>query len=81
MAKKIQDVSDAVIVIDETGTMVKVNPAAAALFGYEEEELLSRPIIELLPPSGQNWSDRDGLVFELLKGRVESLYKKGVKKR
>lgn len=80
MAKKIQDVSDAVIVIDETGTMVKVNPAAAALFGYEEEELLSRPIIELLPPSGQNWSDRDGLVFELLKGRVESLYKKGVKK-
>ncbi len=80
MAKKIRDVSDAVIVIDEAGIMVKVNPAAAALFGYDEEELLGRPIIELLPPSGQNWSNQEGLVFELLNGKVESLYKKGIKK-
>lgn len=80
MSKKINDVSDAVIVIDQNGIIETINPVASDMFGYEKDELLWHPISEILPPSGQYWAEQEGLVFEILRGKVESIYKKGIKK-
>ncbi|MFI9272019.1 PAS domain S-box protein [Kitasatospora sp. NPDC052896] len=41
---------DAMVIVDDTGTMTLVNAQTEALFGYRREELLGRPV-ELLIPS------------------------------
>ena len=40
---------DAVVVIDDTGTIVLSSPAVTTLFGYYPEELIGEPIETLLP--------------------------------
>ena len=80
MSRQINDVSDALIVIDEQGLIQRINPVAASLFGYACEELIGRMIRDILPPTRQNPSEEKGIVFEILNGRVESVYKKGLKK-
>ncbi len=40
---------DGVVVADRTGLLTLLNPAAAGVFGYEPEEVLGRPIGDLLP--------------------------------
>ncbi|MEW6187975.1 MAG: EAL domain-containing protein [Thermodesulfobacteriota bacterium] len=44
-----QSMNDAVISCDAAGTMIFWNPAAAALFGYAQEEVLGRSIAMLIP--------------------------------
>jgi PAS domain S-box-containing protein len=41
--------NDAVISIDERGIVAMWNPAAAALFGYTEEEMLGEPLTAIIP--------------------------------
>jgi PAS domain S-box-containing protein len=45
----IETATDGIITIDEEGTIELVNPAAARLFGYEQEELLGASINILMP--------------------------------
>ncbi len=40
---------DGVVVADRAGLLTLLNPAAAQVFGYEPEEVLGRPIGDLLP--------------------------------
>ncbi len=42
-------VADPIVVIDETGTIVLVNPATLELFGYEEEDLVGTDVSGLMP--------------------------------
>lgn len=44
---------DAVLVVDDTGTIVLSNPAVTSLFGYYPEELVGEPVNVLLPPGNQ----------------------------
>ena len=41
--------ADPIIVIDETGTIVLVNPATLALFGYSEDDLIGSDVSMLMP--------------------------------
>ncbi|HEU5349453.1 MAG TPA: PAS domain S-box protein, partial [Ktedonobacterales bacterium] len=40
---------DAMVVIDQRGTIVMVNPQACAMFGYAPDQLLNHPLERLLP--------------------------------
>jgi len=42
---------DAVIVIDGEGAIEQINDRTATLFGYQERELLGRPVEVLVPPA------------------------------
>jgi two-component system, NarL family, sensor histidine kinase DevS len=44
---------DAVLVVDDAGTIVLSNPAVTSLFGYYPEELVGEPVDVLLPPDNQ----------------------------
>ncbi len=44
---------DAVLVVDDAGTIVLSNPAVTSLFGYYPEELVGEPVNVLLPPGNQ----------------------------
>lgn len=50
---------DGLIIVDPSGQIVRVNPAAARIFGYAMDELVGRPLDILIPPDhrerhGQN---------------------------
>lgn len=45
---------DGIIIINETGRMEIVNPAAAYLFGYEVSELLGKSVVLLMPEPEQS---------------------------
>ena len=40
---------DSMIVVDEQGMILKVNPAVTPMFQYDAEELLGQPILDLFP--------------------------------
>ena len=40
---------DAIIMIDDAGIIETFNPAAAALFGYQQEEVVGHPVTVLMP--------------------------------
>jgi PAS domain S-box-containing protein len=44
-----QSVTDAILTIDETGTLQTVNPATTRIFGYRDDELLGRNVNCLIP--------------------------------
>ncbi|HEX8918394.1 MAG TPA: PAS domain S-box protein, partial [Chloroflexota bacterium] len=44
---------DAIITLDSDSTILFVNPATSAIFGYSEDELEGKPFATLLPPSLQ----------------------------
>jgi PAS domain S-box-containing protein len=46
----VANVADAVVVIDTTGRIELVNPAAERLFGYRAEEILGQDVAVLAPP-------------------------------
>ena len=39
---------DCIIAVDQSGTITEFNPAAEATFGYRRDEILGRPLVELL---------------------------------
>jgi len=51
----IQTATDGIIIIDQRGSILKVNDAASKLFGYQVEELLGRNINMLMP---RNYSEK-----------------------
>lgn len=48
---------DAIIVIDNEGTILVVNPAATRLFGYEKDEVLGRNVKMLMPHADRSQHD------------------------
>ncbi|MEZ4331233.1 MAG: PAS domain S-box protein [Myxococcota bacterium] len=42
--------ADGIIAIDEAGTILEVNPAAEAIFGYRADEVLGQNVKVLMPP-------------------------------
>jgi PAS domain S-box-containing protein len=58
-----EEASDAIVVTDGEGRIVEVNPAGCALVGYTGEELLGRPVRELL--AGEEQGNVPALVEEL----------------
>jgi PAS domain S-box-containing protein len=52
---------DAVITIDEDGSVVELNPAAEKIFGYGRHEALGRPVSELVIPPELRAAQRAGL--------------------
>ena len=49
---------DGIISIDERGTIEMVNPAAAKLFGYEQEEIIGKNIRVLMPQPDKGHHDQ-----------------------
>ncbi len=47
----IEAASDAVISINEQGTIILANPATKTIFGYDSEELIGKPLTVLMPES------------------------------
>jgi PAS domain S-box-containing protein len=45
----VETASDAVVSIDERGTIILANPATGRIFGYDSEELIGRPLTVLMP--------------------------------
>ena len=48
---------DAIIVIDQEGTILVVNPAATKLFGYESDEVLGRNVKIFMPQPDRDQHD------------------------
>lgn len=46
----IQASLDAIIVIDETGSIIEFNPAAERMFGYNRDEILGRDLLQTIIP-------------------------------
>jgi len=53
---------DAVIVVDEAGRVVTMNPAAEATFGYSKSEALGRSIGELIVPDHHRQAHEAGML-------------------
>lgn len=49
LAAVVETATDGIIIIDQRGTILRVNGAVARLFGYHQEELLNRNIKILMP--------------------------------
>jgi PAS domain S-box len=47
----IQASLDAIIVIDETGSIIEFNPAAEKMFGYSRDEVLGRDLLDMVIPA------------------------------
>ena len=45
----VETASDAVVSIDESGTIILANPATKRIFGYEPEDLIGKPLTVLMP--------------------------------
>ncbi len=67
----IETSKDAVVLGDETGVIVGWNPGATVIFGYEQSEVIGKPISELMPERYRE-SHRRGMVrlVETGEGRV-----------
>ncbi|MEZ5784040.1 MAG: PAS domain S-box protein [Rhizobiaceae bacterium] len=77
-AAMVQSSLDAVVVIDETGSIIEFNPAAERMFGWLKEEILGKDVLyTLIPPSfrhghsnGADYMSRRGA--PMLDTRVET---------
>jgi PAS domain S-box-containing protein/diguanylate cyclase (GGDEF)-like protein len=65
----INNARDAMITIDDQGTVIDYNPAAAQLFGYGRDQALGHPITELIIPPELHADHWRGLMHALTRGR------------
>ena len=49
----VETASDAVVSIDEYGTIILANPATGRIFGHDPEELIGKPLTVLMPGAGR----------------------------
>jgi diguanylate cyclase (GGDEF)-like protein/PAS domain S-box-containing protein len=54
----LENVVDAVITVDERGTITSVNPATLAMFGYESDDLVGHPVAVLMPEPDRSHHER-----------------------
>lgn len=59
---------DCVVVIDDAGTVIDINPAAEATFGYSAQEAIGREMAELIVPEQLRAQHRQGLERYLATG-------------
>ena len=50
----VETASDAVVSIDESGSIILTNPATTRVFGYNPEELIGKPLTALMPGAMRN---------------------------
>jgi PAS domain S-box-containing protein len=50
----VETASDAVVSIDESGTIILANPATKRIFGFDTEELVGKPLTVLMPGAMRN---------------------------
>jgi PAS domain S-box-containing protein len=62
----VQSSGEAIIGSDPAGTIVSWNPAAERLCGYREEEILGKPMTDLVPVGGRE--SLSGILERVLKG-------------
>ncbi len=54
----VETANDAIVSMDDTGTILSANPATARIFGYNPAELVGRPLTVLMPESMREPHDR-----------------------
>ena len=59
---------DGIVVIDEDGLTREFNPAAEAIFGRRAEDVIGRPICEIIIPPSMREAHRDGMARYLATG-------------
>ena len=64
---------DPIMVVDEAGTLIDLNPAAMATFGYSRGNSVGRPIAELIIPPAQRPAHAAGMARYLAGGRGRML--------
>ena len=68
LASYIDLLLDAVCAVDKQGRFVFVSAACERIFGYSPEEMLGRPMIELVHPEDRARTLDAGEVMRLVKG-------------
>ncbi len=64
---------DGVVSIDEESRVIAFNPAAETMFGWQKDEVIGRPMIELLIPERFREQHRNGLTHYLQTGESRIL--------
>ncbi len=64
-------VADGIVTIDERGTIISINPAATAIFGYAPTEVTGRSVNTLMPAFCREAHDRY-IVEHVKSGKVET---------
>ena len=52
---------DGIVSIDARGTVVDFNPSAEVIFGWKKDEILGRPMVDLIVPSQHRQAHQQGL--------------------
>jgi two-component system NtrC family sensor kinase len=60
-AAVVRSALDAIIVVDEAGTVISINPAAEAMFGYSAEDAIGRSVGELIVPDHHRAAHEAGM--------------------
>src|SRR6185436_21122808 len=64
---------DGIVMIDEDGCVLAMNPAAETMFGYRREEAAGRPIADLIVPEHLRDAHRNGLAAYVAGGEPRVL--------
>ena len=67
---------DCIVTIDHEGCITEFNPAAERTFGYRRDEVLGRPLADVIIPSALRESHRQGLARYLTTGEARVLGKR-----
>lgn len=70
--------SDAIFVIDAEGAVLAVNPAVDVLFGWNRDELVGRPVVELIAPEDLA---REPIALDLIRRKGRVLRERRMKRR